>query len=405
MDEFRLSQIQAQAILDMRLARLTALEIESLEREYAEVQKLIKELEAILASERLLMKLIVKEHVEIKEAYTDERRTVVLDDEPTIEINEDDFKVVEDCVVMLTKNGFIKRLPVKSFQKGMEGPVEEENEAVEIIPTTTDKKIQIFTNLGNMYVVNVEAIPESKWKDKGTTINSMFAGIAKTEEITAMFCFTEYNSGRELLFCTKQGMVKRTALSEFEIKKSKMQSSGLKEGDEIVSVELINEMPNVLCMTKNGMTIKMPKEDIPVLGKTAKGVIGIKLDKGDAVILATQTDRSGDVVLITDNGCTKRMKTGDFDEQHRSGKGQKAINFLKNGQNGSSVVAAFYILRQDRLIVEFKAGEKEYLMVSEIKREDKTGKGTHINEHNHTPVVKASRLVSFYQIGQQRMPF
>lgn len=405
MEEFSLTQVQTQAILDMRLARLTALEIEALEKEYEEVLKLIRELEAILASERLLMKLIVKEHNEIKETYADARRTVVLNEEPTIEINEDDFKVVEECVIALSKNGFLKRLPLKSLQKGLEGAVEEENEAVKLIQTTTDKKIQIFTNLGNMFVVNVGAIPESKWKDKGTTINSMFAGIAKNEEITAIFSFTEYNNGRELLFCTKHGMVKRTALSEFEIKKSKMQSCGLKEGDEIVSVELINELPNVLCLTKNGMTIKMPKEDIPVLGRTAKGVIGIKLDKDDAVILATQADKSGDFVLITDNGCTKRMKTGDFDEQHRSGKGQKAINFLKNASNGTVLTAAFYILRQERLVVEYKTGEKEYLTVSELKREDKTGKGTRINERIQSPVIKASCLVSYLQLGQQKMTF
>ena len=392
MQEFSLSQIQAQAILDMRLARLTALEIEALEKEYAEVLKLIRELEAILASEKLLMKLIIKEHTEIKETYADARRTVVLDDEPTIEINEEDFKVVEECVVTLTKNGLIKRMPIKSFQKGMEGTVEEENESVELIQTMTDRKIQIFTNLGNLFVVNVEAIPECKWKDKGTAINSMFAGIAKTEEIRAVFSFTEYNNGRELLFCTRQGMIKRTLLSEFEIKKSKMQSCGLKEGDAILSVELINDLPNVLCVTKMGMALKMPKSDIPTLGRTAKGVIGVKLEEGDEVVLATQADKSGDVVLVTDNGSVKRMRTLDFDEQHRSGKGVKAITFQKTGQNGLSLAAAFYSLRQERILLEYKSGDKEYVNVADVKREDKAGRGARLSEGVRSAVTRASCL-------------
>ena len=405
MQEFNLTQIQAQAILDMRLARLTALEIEALEKEYAEVQKLIKDLEAILASEKLLMKLIIKEHTEIKEIYSDARRTVVLDDEPTIEIDEDEFKVVEECIVMLTKNGLIKRMPVKSYQKGMENGADEENEATVIMQALTDKKIQIFTSLGNMYVVSIEAIPECKWKDKGTAINSLFAGIAKGEEIMAMFCFSDFNNGRELLFCTQQGMVKRVSLSEFEIKKSKMQSCGLKEGDEIITVALVNEMPNVVCITKKGMAIRMPKADISVLGRIAKGVIGIKLDTGDEVILAAQTDTSGDIVIITDNGCAKRMKTSDFEEQHRSGKGQKAIGFLKNGANGSFLAAAYYALRNTRLLVEYKTGEKEYYNVSEIKREDKTAKGTRMNERTHSPVVRAVCLaeITTAQNGQQKM--
>jgi DNA gyrase subunit A len=406
MEEFKLSQIQAQAILDMRLARLTALEIESLEKEYAEVLKLIRELEAILASEKLLMKLIIKEHIEIKETYADGRRTVVLDEEPAIQIDVDEFKVVEECVVTLTKNGLIKRMPAKVYQKGIENGVDEDNEVLTILPTLTDKKIQIFTSLGNMFVVSVDAIPECKWKDKGTAINSMFAGIEKGEEITAIFSFTDYNSGRELLFCTKQGMVKRVSLSEFEIKKSKMQSSGLKEGDAITTVELIDDKQNVLCITKMGMSIKMLKSEIPVLGRTAKGVIGIKLEVGDEVILAAQVDKHGDVVIITDNGCTKRMKTSDFEEQRRSGKGQKAIAFMKNGANGGYLAAAFYVLREERLFVEYKSGEKEYIIISELKREDKTGRGTRMNEYIQTTVIRAVCLkeMALQQNGQQKMP-
>jgi DNA gyrase subunit A len=392
MDEFKFSQIQAQAILDMRLARLTALEIESLEKEYEEIQKLIRELESILASEKKLMKVIIKEHQEIKEAYADARRTVVLDDVPVIEINEEDFKVVEECVVALTKNGLLKRMPVKSYQKGMESAVDEDIETVAVINTLTDKKIQMFTNLGNVYIVGAESIPECKWKDKGTAINSMFAGISKTEQIRAIFSFTEFNEGRELFFATRQGMVKKTLLSEFDIKKSKMQACGLKDGDEIVTVEFTNALPDVLMVSKNGMAIRMPKDEIPLLGRTAKGVIGMKLDSGDEAILATQTDGSGDVVIITDNACTKRMKPGDFDEQRRAGKGQRAINFLKNGQNGSFLAAAFYTLRHEKLLVEYRNGEKTYISTSELKREDKTGKGTRIEGSSGMPVEKAHRL-------------
>ena len=220
MKHFSLTQIQAQAILDMRLARLTALEIEALQKEYAFILETIRRLEAILASEAKLMRVIVHELTDIRDKYADKRRTRISETTPEIEIDASEFIQVEECVVLLTQSEFFKRLNQKSYQKsampGADGDIVQC-----IVPSATDRRIQIFTSAGNLYTVPASDIPECKLKDKGKPLSAILAGTDKNERIAGVFSVSDYNESAELFFVTKNGMLKRSKLSDYNVRNKK----------------------------------------------------------------------------------------------------------------------------------------------------------------------------------------
>ncbi len=374
MERFDLTQIQAQAILDMRLARLTALEIEALEKEYAFILETIERLEAILASERKLMNVIVHELTEIKDKYADKRRTAILETNHEIIINEDEYRTVEECVIMLTQNDFLKRVNQKSYQKSAQAVAE--GDALKcIVPSSSDRRVQIFTNLGNLYSLPAGDIPECKPKDKGKPLAAILAGINPSESIIGVFSVCDFSAGG-LMFATKTGMIKRTPLTEYDVRNKKIVACGLASGDSIVSVNLQQSDSDWLIVTKNGMAIRFSSSEVSSMGRPAKGVKGMTLSKGDSVVMAAPIGEQDDVAMFTDLGYAKLTRVYNFESQRRGGKGVIAFALLKNGSTGTGIAAAFPVSEPCGIVVNLKSGTSCDLSTEQLERSGRTAKGS-----------------------------
>lgn len=371
---FDLSQIQAQAILDLRLSRLTALEIDALEKEYKFILETIARLEAILASESKLLGVIVHELTEIKEKYGDKRRTKILDLNHEIEINEDEFKSVEDCVIILTNSGFLKRISQKSFQKSAQS---EDDSVKTIVPSATNQRVQIFTNLGALYTLSATDIPDCKLKDKGKPLSAIIAGIDSAESIVGLFSVSAYKDA-DVFFATRSGLIKRTHLSEYDVRNKKIAACGLADGDNIISVNLLSGESDWFVVSKLGMGIRFSTEDVSAMGRAAKGVKSITLQKGDCVVMAAPVSEQDDVALFTDLGYAKLTRIYLFEKQKRSGKGLKAITLLKNGSSGTYIAAAFVVSEPCGIVVSLKSGQNFLLSSGQLDRQDRNAKGTSV---------------------------
>ena len=374
MARFDLTQIQAQAILDMRLGRLTALEIEALEKEYQFILQTIERLEAILASERKLLKVIVHELGEIKDKYGDKRRTKILEADHEIEIDEDEFKTVEECMIILTQNDFLKRVNAKSYQKS--APAGTNGDSTKsIVPTATNKRVQIFTNVGTLYTLSVEDIPECKAKDKGKPLSAMLAGIDANETIMGIFSISDYSSGY-MVFTTKNGLIKRTELSQYDTRTKKIVACGLGDDDNIISVSFIDTETDFLVLTKHGMAIRFSSADVSSMGRSAKGVKSIGLEKNDCVIMAEPVGDQDDLILFTDLGYAKRTKVYHFETQRRGGKGLKALTLQKNEATGTCVAAGFCTSEPCGMVATLKSGQSFELTSHELNASPRTSKGS-----------------------------
>ncbi len=373
MARFDLTQIQAQAILDMRLARLTALEIEELRKEYAFILETIKRLEAILASEAKLLRVIINELTEIKNSYGDRRRTRILETSHEVEIDEAEFKNVEECVIILTQNDFLKRVNQKSYQKSAPA----DGEVVKsIVPSATDMRVQIFTSQGNLYTLPATDIPECKLRDKGKPLSALLAGIAPGESIAGLFSVSDYNENTHVFFATRAGLIKRTGLNEYDVRNKKIVACGLGAGDSIVSVHMLKEDCDWLVVTRGGMAVRFPSSDISAMGRSAKGVKAVTLDKSDSVVMASPVDAADEVAMFTDLGYAKLMQVSDFEAQHRGGKGVKAASFLKNGSTGTSVAAAFPVSEPCGIVIMLKSGQSISLSSEQLERQGRTARGS-----------------------------
>jgi len=376
MARFELTDIQAQAILDMRLARLTALEVVTLEDEYAKIIKIIQSLKSILASNAKLMRVIVKELNEIKKTHQDPRRTQIIAQKEEIVIDTSEFVVVEDCAVILTRSGLLKKMSVKAFKKGMEtGNTDESNAPLKTIATKTNRMVRVLTNMGNMYSLALTDIDDSRWRDKGRAINTLLAGVLKNEAIIDIFDLDAYKPKDALVFVTESGKIKRTLLSEYATKKSKLAACGLTDGDQIIAALVASNEADLLMITKQGMSIRISLGDVSHMGRTAKGVKGISLEKSDAVGFAFLVNGKGDICLISDAGYAKMTDASEFELQGRGGKGLKAINFVPQAKNGKTVQAAFYLTEPAMISVQLKNGDFERISSLKIVRDKRNTKG------------------------------
>lgn len=373
MKKYHFTGVQAQAILDMRLARLTSLEIVSLKEEYEEVKRLIARYHEILGSEAVLISVIKEELNDIKKKYGDKRRTVFVGQEHIQEVDEQEFKVVEECAVLLSGSSNLRRVNVKSLQKSIEGGVESKYQPGRIIYSKTDSKISVFTSKGNIYTLPVDSVYEGKLKDNGKAMASIIQGVDSVERIINLFDFSSGFDGK-LLFATKSGMLKYTDLSEYNIKKSKILACGLKDGDEIVYVDKASEFSNILLVTKLGMAINFDASSIPTMGRAGKGVSCIKLAEGDEVIYVAQNDpNSGNLFVLTNKGSAKRTPISEYGIQGRNGKGTRTFAF--NDENGSELVSAYLVDKPTLLSVSMKNGELNDLNTDDVSISSRNSKG------------------------------
>jgi len=331
-ESFLLTDVQVQAILDMRLRRLTSLERDKIVAEHDELMKTIAYLTEVLGDEKLVLGIIKQEILEIKEKYGDGRRTVI---EPVLdEIEMEDLIQPEDIVVTKTHFGYIKRMPSATYKaqrrggKGIIGMATREEDFVEdIMVTNTHENIMFFTNKGRAFRIKAYMIPQAGRTAKGTAIVNLLQ-LQDSEKVTA--CFNVQDTGEEnkyLVLCTKLGVVKKTPFAEYDnIRKGGLIAIGLRDDDELISVALTDGKSELFVGTHDGKCIRMAEEDIRPMGRTAMGVRGIRLNKDDYVVDMEEIREGAQVLAITENGMGKRTKIDNYRLQTRGGKGVKVMN-------------------------------------------------------------------------------
>lgn len=338
MEQFSLSEKQAQAILDMRLQRLTGLEREKIEEEYQSLVNLIAELRAILADEEKVLEIIREELTELKERFNDERRTEIVAG-GLENIEDEDLIPIENIVITLTHNGYIKRLPVSTYRTQKRGGrgiqamgTNEDDFVAQLLTTSTHDTILFFTNKGKVYRAKGYEIPEYSRTAKGLPIINLLS-VEKDEWVNAIIPVSEFVDDWFLFFTTKDGISKRSPLSQFaHIRNNGLIAVGLREADELISVKLTDGSKDIIIGTKKGMLIRFPESDVRSMGRTASGVKGITLDEDDEVVGMEILEENVDVLIVTSNGYGKRTPSEEYRIQSRGGKGLKTCNITdKNG--------------------------------------------------------------------------
>ena len=329
MQRFGLSEIQAQAILDMRLKTLSGLQRENIEDEYNELMKLIAHLREILGSEKLVFQVIKEELIEVKEKYGDERLTKIVAAEG--ELNEEDLIKEEQMVVAFTHFGYIKRMPIDTYKsqrrggKGITGIATREEDFVkQIFTTSTHDTVLFFSNKGKLYRLRGYEIPEAGRTAKGTAIVNLLS-LDAGEKISAIIPISNFEDGKYLLMATRNGLIKKTALQEYNsTRKTGLLAITLKDDDELIDVRLTDGEDNVVLVTSKGMCITFDEKDVRPVGRSAQGVLGIRLDEDDFVIgmeSILADNKKATLLAITENGFGKRTELDEYRVQNRGGKG------------------------------------------------------------------------------------
>lgn len=355
MEKFSLTEKQAQAILDMRLQRLTGLEREKIEDEYQSLLKLIQELKEVLADEEKVLQIIREELLEIKERYNDERRTEIVSG-GVDQIEDEDLIPKENIVITLTHNGYIKRLPVSTYRsqrrggRGIQGMGIHDDDFVEhLLTTSTHDTILFFTNKGKVYKTKGYEIPEFSRTAKGLPIINLLE-IDKDEWVNAIIPVQEFVDDWYLFFATKEGIVKRSPLSSFaNIRTSGLIALNLREGDELISVRLTDGNKHIIIGTKNGILIRFHETDVRSMGRTATGVKGITLDADDEVVGMDILNEGEEILIVTKYGYGKRTPESEYRVQSRGGKGIKTCNV--NEANGSVVSVKAVTGEEDLMLI------------------------------------------------------
>ena len=366
-ERFGLSEVQAQAIVDMRLRALTGLEREKLENEYKELETKIAEYKAILADIKKLLTVIKEELIVIRDKYGDDRRTSIGFDE--YDISMEDLIPKENTVIAITRLGYIKRMTVDNFKsqhrggKGIKGMQTIEEDFIEdLLMTTTHHYIMFFTNKGRVYRLKAYEIPESSRTARGTAIVNLLQ-LLPEERITAIIPLREYKNNTYLFMATKKGIVKKTPIKEYEnIRKSGLQAINLREDDELIEVKSTNRQKDIILVTKNGICIRFNEEDVRPTGRTSMGVIGMNLS--DDEIVGMQLNTQGKHLLfVSEYGMGKRTDMDEFTVQRRGGKGVKCY---KVTEKTGEVVGVKAVNDDNEIMIITTEGIIIRLMVSGI---------------------------------------
>ncbi|MBM2845442.1 MAG: gyrA, partial [Bacteroidetes bacterium] len=370
MKKFKLSEIQAKAILDMRLQRLTGLERKKIEDEYRETIKLIEKLKSILKSKQLQMEIIKEELLEIKKKYGDERRTEIIykAEEFTIE----DMIAEEQVVITISHGGFIKRFPVSGYRRqsrggrGSTGASTKEDDFIEhMFIGATHDYLLLFTNKGRCYWLKVFEIPEASRAARGKSIANLIAK-EQDEMIASYVTVKNFEDPLFVMMVTEQGLIKKTALTEFSNpRKNGIAAIGLDKGDRLIDVRLTDGKQDIVIGTREGVAIRFHEQEVRSMGRTAAGVRAIKLEGKDRVIGAVVLWRAGTTILVaTDQGYGKRSETGEYRVSHRGGKG---IITVKTTQKTGRMVAIREVVEREDVVIVTNAGMVIRQHASEIR--------------------------------------
>ena len=357
-ERFSLDDVQAQAIVDMRLRALTGLEREKLQGEYDSLQERIKELKEILADVKKLLGVIKEEINVIRDKYGDERRSQIVADDS--DITNDDLIPDENTVIAMTNMGYIKRMTSDNFKsqnrggKGIKGMQTIEEDFIEdLLMTTTHHYILFFTNKGRVYRLKAYQIPEASRTARGTAMVNLLQ-LQPEEQVTAVINIRKETTDGYLFMATKRGIVKKTALSEYaNIRKTGLQAINLREDDDLIEVKLTNNENDVFLITKNGMCIRFNEKDVRPTGRASMGVIGMTIDDTDEIVAMQLDDQGEQLLIVSENGLGKRTEIKEFTTQHRGGKGVKCYKIV---EKTGLVIGAKSVNDNNEIMLITKAG-------------------------------------------------
>jgi DNA gyrase subunit A len=379
MASFELTEIQANAILDMPLRRLTALEVDKLRTELAELQETIAELEAILADPKRRWQIIREELTAIKESFADERRSRLVPDEGDLSL--EDLIADEELIITVSSTGYLKSVPASTYRtqgrggRGIKAAEVSGDDVVKhLVHTTAHAYLLFFTNKGLVHRIKAHAIPRQSRTAKGVMAQSVLP-IGPEETIQAIIDTRDYETRRYLVMVTKKGMAKKTEFKEYDSRNQTLVAVKLAEDDELVTVRTSNGSNDILIFTKNGMGIRFKESDLRSMGRGTQGVRGIKLREGDEVVSAVSNLDGDEVLLLTAGGYGKRTAMSEFRHQTRGGIGVKAFKITKVRGN---LVDARAVRKDDQVFLISTAGVGTRVAVSTISRQKRDSTGVRV---------------------------
>jgi DNA gyrase subunit A len=399
---FKLSERQSAEILNMRLARLTALEITKLEDELKEVRKFIKECKELLASKPKRLKVLKEELEELAHGFGDERRTEIIADQGEFSI--EDLIAEEDMVITVSHSGYIKRLPVTSYRRQRRGGrgvtaahTREDDWLEHLFIASTHDYVMFFTQGGQCYWLKVHEVPQAARAARGKPIVNCIA-IKPDERLAALVPVREFSEDQFLFFATREGLVKKTRLSEFgNPRSSGIRAINVEQGDELIDVQVTDGKNDIVLATRHGMSIRFHEQDVRDMGRTATGVRGITLDKKDKVIDLVIIRRASTLLVVTEKGMGKRSELDEYRVQHRGGRG---IITLKRNEKTGDIIALKEVLPDDELMMITKKGIVIRVPVEGIRVSGRNTQGVRVM--NLTPgdlVVDVARIVKEEDAG------
>jgi DNA gyrase subunit A len=405
MTQFSLSQIQAQAILDMQLQRLTGLERQKILDELAELLKTIERLRSILASERLLMQIIVDELKEVRSKYGDDRRTELLEGESG-EINIEDLIAEEDMAITVTNTGYIKRTAISTYRnqrRGGKGRIgmrtRDEDFVSYLFVASTHAYIMIFSDRGRAYWLKVHEIPDVGPGGKGKSIANLVS-MEEGEKIAAMLAVKEFDDDKFVVMGSRHGVVKKTALSAFSNPRAGgIIAMGVEEGDSVITVLVSDGKGEIFIGTRNGMAIRFPEDDVRPMGRTAYGVRGITLRDDDVVVAMEVVRPVGTLLTVTERGYGKRTEMEEYRVQSRGGVG--VINISTSSRNGQ-VVGVSYVEEGDEVLLITQQGMIIRMPTNDVRSIGRATQGVRLIEiEGEDKVVSVARLVEKDENGDE----
>jgi DNA gyrase subunit A len=405
MTQFSLSQLQAQAILDMQLQRLTGLERQKILDELAELLKTIERLRAILASERLLMQIIVDELKEVRSKYGDDRRTEILEGESG-EINIEDLIAEEDMAITVTNTGYIKRTAISTYRnqrRGGKGRIgmrtRDEDFVSYLFVASTHAYIMIFSDRGRAYWLKVHEIPDVGPGGKGKSIANLVS-MEEGEKIAAMLAVKEFDEEKYVVMGSRLGVIKKTALSAFSNPRAGgIIAMGVEEGDSVITVLVSDGKGEIFIGTRNGMAIRFPEVDVRPMGRTAYGVRGITLRDDDVVVAMEVVQPGGTLLTVTERGYGKRTEMDEYRVQSRGGVG--VINIATSSRNGQ-VVGMSYVEEGDEVLLITQQGMIIRMPTNDVRAIGRATQGVRLIEiEGDDKVVSVARLVEKDENGEE----
>jgi DNA gyrase subunit A len=392
MARFEIDEEQARAILDMRLQKLTGLEIESLKEEFEELEKVIADLLDILSNESRIMGIIKAEVLELREKYGDERRTEIIADARDLE--DEDLIPNEDMVVMITQDGYIKRVPLDTYKQQRRGgtglmgmETKEEDFVTDMFVTLTHNYLLFFTNKGRVYSMKAFKLPVGSRQSKGKAIVNLLPKLEEGEKVMVIKPVESMVGDRFLTFATKNGIIKKTPLVAYaNIRSSGIIAITLDDNDELVDVKITDGTKEIILATKDGQASRFDESRFRPMGRPAHGVIGIRLDEGDAVVSMAVVTPSSMLLTITENGYGKITPVGKWegdeaeerDVYRKTNRGGKGVITIKTDERNGKVVSVMEVEDEDQLVVASKGSNVQRIVASEIRKTGRVAMGVRI---------------------------